>query len=102
MTESQLVIKAADPAVLDEVEIPWRELQSWLEESGYALRPRYHPAWTPSWLKTGEPWHRVEDSHVFLVSQAKLTSMSGEYADRYRFSSETAWTRHESPTASSY
>ncbi|RXW12698.1 hypothetical protein EST38_g13155 [Candolleomyces aberdarensis] len=30
-------------------EIYWREKYRWLLDSGYRLRPRYHPDWVPSW-----------------------------------------------------
>lgn len=32
----------------------WVELQPWLRDAGYELRPRYQPGWTPSWLPGGE------------------------------------------------
>ncbi|KAJ7149990.1 hypothetical protein C8R46DRAFT_1008919 [Mycena filopes] len=39
---------------LKDKEIYWRDLQPWLEERGYMLRPRYRPGWVPSWKDTGE------------------------------------------------
>ena len=33
-------------------ELFWVYHQSWLEQQGYALRPRFHPDWVPSWLGT--------------------------------------------------
>ncbi|KAJ6555187.1 hypothetical protein DFH09DRAFT_1493362 [Mycena vulgaris] len=32
----------------------WRDLQPWLQECGYMLRPRFRPGWVPSWQVTGE------------------------------------------------
>ena len=29
----------------------WRDHQPWLQESGYLLRPRYHPDWVASWIR---------------------------------------------------
>ncbi|KAI0737365.1 kinase-like domain-containing protein [Daedaleopsis nitida] len=47
---------------LIDAEIFWRDRYMELEKSGYTLRPRYHPDWTPSWLGTNlDPLH-CEDS----------------------------------------
>ncbi|KAJ3507885.1 hypothetical protein NLJ89_g6055 [Agrocybe chaxingu] len=37
---------------LTDAEVYWRTLQPWLLESGYQLRERFQPDWTPSWLKS--------------------------------------------------
>ncbi|TFY60102.1 hypothetical protein EVJ58_g5351 [Rhodofomes roseus] len=52
---------------LMEDEIYWRDLQPWLEEHGYMLRPRYRPGWKPYEDRPGEPFTYREDSHWLLV-----------------------------------
>jgi hypothetical protein len=42
-------------------EIYWRNLQVWLKEQGYTLRPRYSPDWTPSWKGTKKDHFTCED-----------------------------------------
>ncbi|OCH83831.1 hypothetical protein OBBRIDRAFT_808715 [Obba rivulosa] len=36
-------------AILSSAEEWWRDRQPWLQERGYALRPRCRPNWVPSW-----------------------------------------------------
>ncbi|KAJ7162146.1 hypothetical protein C8R46DRAFT_1103681 [Mycena filopes] len=36
---------------LQDSEIMWRDMYPWLKNSGYLLRPRYAPGWTPSWRR---------------------------------------------------
>jgi hypothetical protein len=47
--------KAETPRPFYEVltvdEVYWRDKYQWLLDSGYKLRPRYHPEWVPSWKK---------------------------------------------------
>ncbi|KAH9920136.1 uncharacterized protein B0H18DRAFT_1025282 [Fomitopsis serialis] len=45
----------------------WRDRQSWLQEQGYMLRPRYRPDWKPSWLGTKKHYRECEDGHSTLV-----------------------------------
>ena len=37
--------------VLTADEVYWRDKYQWLLDSGYKLRPLYHPEWVPSWKK---------------------------------------------------
>ncbi|KAJ7760918.1 hypothetical protein B0H16DRAFT_1312522 [Mycena metata] len=39
--------------VLEPKEIVWRDLQPWLQQSGYTLRPRFRRSWIPSWKVPG-------------------------------------------------
>lgn len=48
-------------------EIFWVEHQSLLLSRGYQLRPRYNPAWTPSWTGRSMPKEYCEDSLHHLV-----------------------------------
>lgn len=41
---------------LERREVFWRDLQPWLVERGYQLRPRFRPGWTQSWKKGEHPW----------------------------------------------
>ncbi|OCH84104.1 hypothetical protein OBBRIDRAFT_742165, partial [Obba rivulosa] len=45
----------------------WRDRQPWLQERGYALRPRYRPTWVPSWRDTGKFWVNCEDSLTVVL-----------------------------------
>jgi hypothetical protein len=45
----------------------WRDHFEWLKESGYLLRPRYDPAWVPSWVGTKKDWYKCEDGMVAWV-----------------------------------
>ncbi|KAF8834112.1 hypothetical protein BDN67DRAFT_1013046 [Paxillus ammoniavirescens] len=49
---------------LSEPEIWWRDHYQWLENSGYLLRPRYAPDWTPSWEGTKKEWFACEDGRA--------------------------------------
>ncbi|KAI1795560.1 kinase-like domain-containing protein [Ganoderma leucocontextum] len=42
----------------------WRDHQSWLQEQGYMLRPRYHPDWKASWAGTKKDDEDFEDGLV--------------------------------------
>ncbi|KAJ7589483.1 kinase-like domain-containing protein [Mycena floridula] len=52
-----------------EADFIWVELQSFLQEQGYQLRPRFRPVWQPSWLPggslAGKQWMDCED-HLAL------------------------------------
>ncbi|KAF9004086.1 hypothetical protein BDQ17DRAFT_1325939 [Cyathus striatus] len=54
---------------LPEDEAFWRNHQQWLVESGYLVRPRFHPDWVPPWLTNGETDYIYEDYH-FLYNIA--------------------------------
>ncbi|KAI0363369.1 hypothetical protein BV20DRAFT_147088 [Pilatotrama ljubarskyi] len=47
----------------------WRDHYDWLRDSGYALRPRYKPDWTPSWEGTQKSALLSEDSQTHTLSQ---------------------------------
>ncbi|KAJ6618793.1 hypothetical protein B0H10DRAFT_2217291 [Mycena sp. CBHHK59/15] len=44
-------------------DIFWRDMQPWLQECGYMLRPRFRPGWVPSWKATGLFYTLAEDSY---------------------------------------
>lgn len=46
-----------DAVNLLEAEVFWRDLQPWLVERGYQLRPRFRPGWVASWKKGRSPWN---------------------------------------------
>ncbi|OBZ70888.1 hypothetical protein A0H81_09384 [Grifola frondosa] len=73
MTRTQ----AEDPGGLMPSECYWRDSQPWLEASGYMLRPRYKPDWTPSWKDTKKPYYECEDG---------LESSLGHLVDAVRIS----------------
>ncbi|KAI1795564.1 hypothetical protein LXA43DRAFT_991115 [Ganoderma leucocontextum] len=60
------------PGGLFEDEYFWRDHQTWLEESGYMLRPRYRVDWEPSWLKSNKDFLFCEDGKGALVSRASF------------------------------
>ncbi|KAI9446060.1 hypothetical protein H4582DRAFT_2163423, partial [Lactarius indigo] len=39
----------------------WRDHHDDIVGRGYRLRPRYHPQWEPSWLRTGKDFFSTED-----------------------------------------
>jgi len=45
----------------------WRNRYNEIAEHGYQLRPRYHPNWQPSWLKSGKDFYTVEDGQPTIV-----------------------------------
>ena len=49
-------------------EIYWKDRYFFLEDCGYILRPRYHPAWKPSWIGTNRDPMFCEDSIILIVS----------------------------------
>ncbi|KAJ7831886.1 hypothetical protein B0H13DRAFT_2256562 [Mycena leptocephala] len=49
---------------LSQLEFFWQDHYSWLKESGYLLRSRYAPGWTPSWLGSGKSPLRCEDGII--------------------------------------
>ncbi|TFK83980.1 hypothetical protein K466DRAFT_554244 [Polyporus arcularius HHB13444] len=44
----------------------WRDRYAFLQESGYALRPRYRPGWKPSWTGTNRDPMFCEDSIIII------------------------------------
>ena len=46
----------------------WRDQYYDIYNCGYALRPRYHPMWEPSWLGTDKDFFSVEDGQPSIVS----------------------------------
>ena len=55
---------------LTEPELWWSQHYHWLKDSGYLLRPRYAPGWTPSWQNNKESWILCEDGCVAPVGTA--------------------------------
>lgn len=53
---------------LSEPERWWSQHYHWLKESGYLLRSRYAPDWTPSWEGTKKSWVLCEDGCAAPVS----------------------------------
>jgi hypothetical protein len=45
----------------------WRDRYHDIEAQGYRLRPRYHPLWEPSWIKSGKEFYSVEDGQATIV-----------------------------------
>jgi len=68
-----------DNNTLREHEIFWRDIQPWLEDRGYQLRPRYKPEWFPSW-KNAKPGHSFRDY------EDELSSMYPQLLDATRIS----------------
>jgi len=75
-------------------ELYWRDLQPWLQEHGYMLRPRYRPGWMPFEGKTNK---FREDSHWLLVpsiidatrlSDGSLVTMKKIQTDTHPFELE--------------
>ncbi|KAL6300708.1 hypothetical protein BKA93DRAFT_865912 [Sparassis latifolia] len=52
---------------LNTAEIFWRDRQPYLDERGYALRPRYHQNWSPSWQGTNMEPMFCEDSIRLII-----------------------------------
>ena len=50
----------------------WRDRCIEIAEHGYQLRPRYHPNWQPSWLKSGKDFYTVEDGQPTIVRVAVI------------------------------
>jgi hypothetical protein len=45
----------------------WRDNYHKIEMRGYKLRPRYHPLWEPSWIKSKKDFYSVEDGQATIV-----------------------------------
>lgn len=58
-----------NPGQRDSYETWWAEHQPWLEELGYALRPRFQKDWQPSWQgKSKQSYKAFEDGQKNFVS----------------------------------
>jgi hypothetical protein len=68
---SQWNLRDNKPGELWSHEVFWRDHQPWLEQAGagYALRPRYHQDWVPSWKQNKKYWERCEDGQISTVSK---------------------------------
>ncbi|GBE80574.1 predicted protein [Sparassis crispa] len=62
-------IPIVGPGELRPTEYFWRDLQPWLAEHGYMLRPRYRPGWIPSWEATGLYYRKCEDGITITYPQ---------------------------------
>ncbi|KAF8874869.1 hypothetical protein CPB84DRAFT_1736865 [Gymnopilus junonius] len=51
---------------LTSAEVFWRDLQPWLLECGYQLRPRYRKGWIPSWKKSKKFSLSCEDGQPII------------------------------------
>ncbi|KAF5322057.1 hypothetical protein D9619_001321 [Psilocybe cf. subviscida] len=62
---------------LDPDELLWANLQPWLTERGYKLRPRYQPGWKGSWLAEGFSGFQIdcEDFQKYYVSRRKTRNV---------------------------
>jgi serine/threonine protein kinase len=60
---------------LYDAEYFWRDLQPWLKEQGYLLRPRYDPQWTPSWKKSKQRYTLCEDGQPIDVRVIVLNAL---------------------------
>lgn len=79
---------AASLAILTPHEKYWVDLQPFLLECGYQLRPRYRPEWQPSWLQPGNfvRWSTCEDSlRTFVSMVIRSAAYSVFIANRYYF-----------------
>jgi hypothetical protein len=54
----------------------WRDRYDEIASRGYELRPRYHPRWEPSWLKSGKDFYTVEDGQPTIVCLVLFPSPS--------------------------
>ncbi|KAH9478442.1 hypothetical protein JR316_0008897 [Psilocybe cubensis] len=52
---------------LMDAEVEWVKLQPVLRDSGYMLRPRYHPSWKPSWQKRRNFYKSMKDCEDSIV-----------------------------------
>ncbi|KAI0274583.1 hypothetical protein BGY98DRAFT_1188455 [Russula aff. rugulosa BPL654] len=56
----------------------WRNRYNEIAEHGYQLRPRYHPNWQPSWLKSGKDFYTVEDGQPTIM-RATMDAIRGPH-----------------------
>ena len=50
----------------------WKDQYEDICDSGFQLRPRYHPNWVPSWKASGKFFLDVEDGQPTIVSDPFL------------------------------
>lgn len=62
-----------DYSKLEDDEVIWRDLQPWLEQRGYMLRPRYRVGWVPKWKGTEISRFDYEDANEMTVRPFHLT-----------------------------
>ena len=67
-----------EPGTFVEGEQWWTDHYQWLYDSGYKLRDRYKPGWTPSWHKNGKRFYQCVDGYANRVSHScrKLEELS--------------------------
>jgi len=59
----------------------WRDRYVEIASHGYELRPRYHPRWQPSWLKSGKDFYTVEDGQPTIVRVVSFIFRSPAHSD---------------------
>lgn len=64
-----------DPDKLLDMELWWRDRYTWLDQTGYTLRPRYRPDWKPSWLESKRSRWVCEDGFAILVCSCPESSV---------------------------
>jgi hypothetical protein len=57
-------------------ELFWRDSYSWLKESGYLLRPRYSPGWTPPWKRDNPLKKAVSDFEESSLPLVRASAVS--------------------------
>lgn len=62
-------------------EIRWRNMQPWLNEKGYQLRPRFRPGWVPSWEGNSKDRWACEDGQMAVSreSPSLISSIDNVY-----------------------
>jgi len=81
------VVEEWDATVLETHEVFWRDLQPWLLERGYQLRPRFRPGWVASWEKGKHPWDYedgVNTSRGQVIDATRTTDGEMVYLKRVR------------------
>ncbi|KAJ7684164.1 kinase-like domain-containing protein [Mycena polygramma] len=53
--------------LLKEGEVFWRDLQPWLQQLGFTLRPRFRREWVPSWLNVPGRLSKVPEDQWQLI-----------------------------------
>lgn len=63
MSNSEKKVEVDPEKILLPSEKWWRSRYEFLHKHGYRLRSRYQPGWQPSWVTSGKPRFRCEDSY---------------------------------------
>ena len=63
-------------------ELWWRDHYYDILDRGYKLRPRYHPQWEPSWIRSKKDFFSVEDGQATIVSRIVLYADSRTQLNR--------------------